>query len=74
MAVHATPSVHTAVGVVAALLAGVTAVPINPKLGARELEHVLTDSAPDLVLAAPGVELPGAFGRDRAGRRRPAGP
>jgi malonyl-CoA/methylmalonyl-CoA synthetase len=62
VAVHATPSVHTAVGVVGALLAGVTAVPINPKLGARELEHVVTDSAPDLVLAAPGVELPGAFG------------
>ncbi len=29
--------------------------------GPRELQHVLTDSAPELVLAAPGVELPGAF-------------
>jgi malonyl-CoA/methylmalonyl-CoA synthetase len=37
VAVHATPTVHTAVGVVAALLAGTTAVPINRKLGAREL-------------------------------------
>jgi malonyl-CoA/methylmalonyl-CoA synthetase len=61
VAVHATPTVHTAVGVVAALLAGTTAVPINPKLGARELQHVLADSAPERVLAAPGVELPGAF-------------
>jgi malonyl-CoA/methylmalonyl-CoA synthetase len=61
VAVHATPTVHTAVGVVAALLAGKTAVPINPKLGARELQHVLADSAPERVLAAPGVELPGAF-------------
>ena len=42
VAVHATPTVHTAVGVVAALLAGTTAVPINPKLGERELQHVLT--------------------------------
>jgi malonyl-CoA/methylmalonyl-CoA synthetase len=61
VAVHATPTVHTEVGVVAALLAGTTAVPINPKLGARELQHVLADSAPERVLAAPGVELPGAF-------------
>ncbi|MFC4951167.1 AMP-binding protein [Pseudonocardia sp. GCM10023141] len=58
VAVHATPSVHTAVAVTAALLAGVTAVPMNPKLGQRELDHVLADSAPELVLAAPGVALP----------------
>jgi malonyl-CoA/methylmalonyl-CoA synthetase len=61
VAVHATSSLHTAVGVTAALLAGVTAVPVNPKLGERELGHVVGDCAPDLVLAAPGVELPGAL-------------
>jgi len=61
VAVHATPSVHTAVGVVAALLAGVPAVPVNPKLGVRELDHVVGDAAPDLVLAAPGAPLPGAL-------------
>ena len=87
MAVHATPGVHTAVGVVAALLAGVPAVPVNPKLGVRELDHVVGDAAPELVLAAPGVALPGALagldridvelhpGRpDRAGSERGAAP
>ncbi|TQM09707.1 AMP-binding protein [Pseudonocardia kunmingensis] len=59
VAVLATPSIHTAVGVTAALLAGVTAVPLNPKLGERELGHVVGDSAPEAVLAAPGVTLPG---------------
>jgi malonyl-CoA/methylmalonyl-CoA synthetase len=34
VAVHATPTIHTVVGVVAALLAGVPVVPLNPKLGA----------------------------------------
>lgn len=59
--VHATPTVHTAVGIVAALLAGVPAVPLNPKLGERELAHVLGDAAPQLVMAAPGAGLPGAL-------------
>jgi malonyl-CoA/methylmalonyl-CoA synthetase len=59
VAVHATPTLHTAVGITAALLAGVTAVPLNPRLGERELGHVLADSAPELVIAAPGVVLPG---------------
>jgi malonyl-CoA/methylmalonyl-CoA synthetase len=58
VAVHGTPSIHTAVGIVAALLAGVPVVPLNPKLGERERAHVLADSAPELVLAAPGAELP----------------
>jgi malonyl-CoA/methylmalonyl-CoA synthetase len=59
VAVHATPSLHTAVAVTAALLAGVAAVPLNPRLGERELAHVLADAAPELVLAAPGAELAG---------------
>jgi len=58
VAVHATPTIHTAVGITAALLAGVTAVPLNPKLGEREREHVVGDSAPELVLAEPGADLP----------------
>ncbi|MEV0096780.1 acyl-CoA synthetase [Streptomyces sp. NPDC050738] len=62
VAVWATPTLETAVGVVAALLAGVPAVPLNPKTGGRELEHILSDSAPSLVLAAPGDELPPALG------------
>jgi malonyl-CoA/methylmalonyl-CoA synthetase len=62
VAVHATSTMHTAVGITAALLAGVAAVPVNPKLGERELGHVVGDCAPDLVLAAPGVALPGPLG------------
>ncbi|MEU7277391.1 acyl-CoA synthetase [Streptomyces sp. NPDC045431] len=58
IAVWATPTAETAVAVVAALLAGVPAVPLNPKTGERELTHIVTDSAPDLVLAAPGDDLP----------------
>ena len=33
--------------------AGLALVPVNPKLGRCELEHVLTDSAPDVILGAP---------------------
>ncbi|KFZ82790.1 acyl-CoA synthetase [Amycolatopsis sp. MJM2582] len=58
VAVWATPSVHTSVAVIAALLAGVPAIPLNPKIGERELAHILTDSEPVLVLAEPGVDLP----------------
>ncbi|MFG2512870.1 acyl-CoA synthetase [Streptomyces sp. NPDC048584] len=59
VAVWATPALETAVAVTAALVAGVTVVPLNPKSGGRELGHILTDSAPDLVLTAPGSQLPG---------------
>ncbi len=62
VAVHATPTIHTAVGIVAALLAGVPVVPLNPKLGERERAHVLADAAPELVMAAgdaaPPYDLP----------------
>jgi malonyl-CoA/methylmalonyl-CoA synthetase len=57
-AVWATPSPETAVGVVGVLLAGRAAVPLNPRSGEKELEHILGDSAPALVLAAPGDVLP----------------
>ncbi|MCX5233818.1 acyl-CoA synthetase [Streptomyces prunicolor] len=58
VAVWATPTLETAVAVVAVLRAGVAAVPLNPKSGEKELGHILADSAPTLVLAAPGDELP----------------
>ncbi|RST18088.1 acyl-CoA synthetase [Streptomyces sp. WAC05374] len=59
VAVWATPTLETAVAVVAALLAGVPAVPLNPRTGERELTHIVTDSRPTLVLAAPDDALPG---------------
>ncbi|MEU9985310.1 acyl-CoA synthetase [Streptomyces sp. NPDC007971] len=62
VAVWATPELETAVAVTGALLAGVAAVPLNPKSGEKELAHILSDSAPSLVLAAPGTELPAVFG------------
>ncbi|MFD0003488.1 acyl-CoA synthetase [Streptomyces sp. NPDC127178] len=58
VAVWATPTLETAVAVVAALEAGIAAVPLNPKSGEKELGHILSDSVPSLVLAAPGDELP----------------
>ncbi|MGW3475398.1 acyl-CoA synthetase [Streptomyces althioticus] len=59
-AVWAAPTLETAVAVTAALLAGVVVVPLNPKSGERELGHILGDSAPDVLLAAPGTALPDA--------------
>ncbi|PRY43610.1 acyl-CoA synthetase [Umezawaea tangerina] len=50
VAVWAHPTVQTCVAVVGALLAGVPVVPINPKIGERELAHIMSDSSPDLVL------------------------
>lgn len=61
VAVWATPTLHTSIAVVAALLAGVPVVPLNPKIGERELGHILADSEPALVLAEPGVALPAAL-------------
>ncbi|WP_052852478.1 AMP-binding protein [Streptomyces avicenniae] len=58
VAVWATPTPETVVAVTAALLAGAPAVPLNPRSGAAELAHVLGDSAPAVLLAAPGEELP----------------
>ncbi len=59
-AVWATPALETAVAVTAALLAGVVVVPLNPRSGGRELGHILGDSAPDVLLTAPGTDLPAA--------------
>ncbi|UVS82108.1 acyl-CoA synthetase [Actinokineospora sp. UTMC 2448] len=62
VAVWATPSPETVLAVVGCLAAGVAVVPLNPKVGARELAHILADSAPELLLHAPaddpGIDLP----------------
>ncbi|MFC7617880.1 acyl-CoA synthetase [Actinokineospora soli] len=62
VAVWATPSPETVLAVVGCLAAGVPVVPLNPKTGSRELAHILADSAPELLLHAPGdtppVDLP----------------
>lgn len=48
----------TLVALVGNALAGVASVPLNPKLGERELAHVLDDSTPALVLATDPAALP----------------
>lgn len=60
--VFAEPRLETVVAVLGALCAGVPVVPVNPKAGTRELEHITADSRPDLVLAASGAVLPDSFG------------
>jgi malonyl-CoA/methylmalonyl-CoA synthetase len=59
VAVWATPEPETAVAVVGVLAAGLCVVPLNPRSGDGELAHILADSGPDAVLAAPGAALPG---------------
>jgi malonyl-CoA/methylmalonyl-CoA synthetase len=57
VAVWATPTPQTAVAVVGALVAGIPVIPINPKVGERELEHILSDSRPDLILRETDIDL-----------------
>jgi malonyl-CoA/methylmalonyl-CoA synthetase len=59
VAVFAESRLETCLAAVGALLAGVPFTPVNPKSGERELEHIVADSAPALVLSAAGVDLPG---------------
>jgi malonyl-CoA/methylmalonyl-CoA synthetase len=61
VAVFAESRLETCIAAVGALAAGVAFTPINPKAGERELEHIVSDSTPELLLTAPGVELPPAL-------------
>jgi malonyl-CoA/methylmalonyl-CoA synthetase len=65
VAVLAEPRIETAVAVIGALLAGVPAIPINPKSGPSELAHIVSDAAPEAIAVAPGTEVPDAFGGRR---------
>src|SRR5690349_10720953 len=55
VALWAEPTLETAVGVIGALVAGVTVVPINPSIGSIELEHILGESKPDAFVCGPGA-------------------
>jgi malonyl-CoA/methylmalonyl-CoA synthetase len=59
LALWATPSVATAVGIVAGLAAGFEVVPLNPRSGVRELDHILAETQPSAVLGAAGAPLAG---------------
>ena len=58
VAVWAPGEASACIGVVGALGAGAAAVPISPNLGPQELAHVLADSRPKAVVAAPSATLP----------------
>lgn len=58
LAIHATPTLETCVAAIAALRAGATMVPMNPRASEAEVEHVVDDCRPDQVACAPAVELP----------------
>lgn len=61
VAIWAQPELETCVATVAALAAGVPAVPVNPRLGTRELAHLVSDATPELVLTASHATLPAAL-------------
>jgi malonyl-CoA/methylmalonyl-CoA synthetase len=71
VAVVAENTLQTCVAVVGALAAGVPIVPINPKSGEREREHILSDSAPDQILDDVDLEASGEW-PDEAGDEAPA--
>jgi malonyl-CoA/methylmalonyl-CoA synthetase len=60
VAVWAQPSLSTVVALVGNALAGVVSVPLNPKVGARELEHIVGDASPAAVLAGDPGSVPAA--------------
>src|ERR1700753_2813610 len=66
VAVWAEPTVESIVAIVGLGEAGIEVVPLNPKLGSAELDHILEDSQPELVLERGGLaaegELPPAPG------------
>lgn len=70
--VIATPTLETVVGVLGALAAGVAVIPISPSAAAREIEHIVADSRPDIVLAESS-ELPSAMNGLRIVRPRGSG-
>ena len=58
VALWATPQAQTCIGLMGILAAGVAAIPLNPKAGESELQHIVSDSTPNLVVARKGAELP----------------
>lgn len=62
VAVWAEPTLETCVAVVSGLLAGAAVVPINPSAGSRELDHLMSDSRPQLLLHRRGAHLPEGVG------------
>ncbi|MGB8328524.1 MAG: AMP-binding protein [Polyangiales bacterium] len=58
VAVWAQPDLSTAAAMIGNAVAGVATVPLNPKLGSRELGHIVSDSEPKLAFCAERHEAP----------------
>ena len=58
VAVWAQPDLCTAAAMIGNAVAGVTTVPLNPKLGLGELGHICSDSGPKLAFCAERGEVP----------------
>ena len=54
-AVWSENTLEAIIGTVALIEAGIELVPLNPKLGSSELEHILSDSQPEAIVGAPQV-------------------
>jgi malonyl-CoA/methylmalonyl-CoA synthetase len=59
VALWALPSTATAIGLVAALRAGIHVVPLDPRAGAAELARILEVCRPTALIAPEGTALPG---------------
>ena len=59
LALWAAPVTATAVGLLAGLAAGRRVIPLNPKSGPGEIAHILGETRPAALLAAPDVSLAG---------------
>ena len=58
VAVWAQPSPSTAAAMIGNFAAGVTTIPLNPKLGSGEVAHIFNDSRPKLAFCAEGFDVP----------------
>ena len=61
VAVWAQPALSTAAAILGNAAADVTTVPLNPKLGPSELDHIYRDSRPKVAFCADGHEVPHEF-------------
>jgi len=52
-AVWAQNTLEAIIAMVATVESGIELVPINPRLGAAELDHILTDARPEVIIGAP---------------------
>ncbi|HSD90047.1 MAG TPA: AMP-binding protein, partial [Kofleriaceae bacterium] len=57
------PALETLVALIAHAAAGYVSIPIDPKLGERELGHVLSDAQPRICLAANAIDIAGTPAR-----------